>query len=223
METRGTQATSNQDDVVFVPVTTLQERLAVQRTAAGSRSVSTVNVQVVDEKLMDQAVQQIADLLRQRHRVVQDDFLIRSQEDMLQATSEVTGVLMLLVGAIAGISLVVGGIGIMNIMLVSVTERTREIGLRKAVGARRKDILLQFLMESAALSLAGGGVGVVLGVGIAQAIGGVSLAGQKLVALVTPDAVLLAFGVSAAIGLFFGIYPATRAARLHPIEALRYE
>jgi len=223
METKGTQATSNQDDVVFVPVTTLQERLAVQRTAAGSRSVSTVNVQVVDEKLMDQAVQQIADLLRQRHRVVQDDFLIRSQEDMLQATSEVTGVLTLLLGAIAGISLVVGGIGIMNIMLVSVTERTREIGLRKAVGARRKDILLQFLMESAALSLAGGGVGVVLGVGIAQAIGGVSLAGQKLVALVTPDAVLLAFGVSAAIGLFFGIYPATRAARLHPIEALRYE
>ena len=223
METKGSQATGNRDDVVFVPITTLQQRLAVQRTATGSHSVSTVNVQVIDEKSMDQAVQQIGDLLRQRHRVVQDDILIRSQEDMLETASEVTGVMTLLLGAIAGISLVVGGIGIMNIMLVSVTERTREIGIRKAVGARRKDILLQFLLESAVLSIVGGAAGIAIGVGIARGISGLSLSGQTLSAVVTPDAILLACGVSAAIGLFFGIYPATRAARLHPIEALRYE
>jgi putative ABC transport system permease protein len=185
--------------------------------------VSTIYVQVADEKLMDQAVQQIGDLLRERHRVVQDDFLVRSQEDMLQTASEVTGVMTLLLGAIAGISLVVGGIGIMNIMLVSVTERTREIGIRKAVGARRKDILLQFLIESAVLSVLGGAAGIVIGVGIAEAISGVTLAGQKLTTVVTPEAVLLACGVSAAVGLFFGIYPANRASGLHPIEALRYE
>ncbi|MHB1414705.1 MAG: ABC transporter permease [Chloroflexota bacterium] len=223
MESKGSQATGNQDDVIFVPITALQQRLAVQRTASGSHSVSTINVQVADEKMMTQAVQQIGDLLRQRHRVAQDDFLIRSQEDMLETASEVTGVMTLLLGAIAGISLVVGGIGIMNIMLVSVTERTREIGIRKAVGARRKDILLQFLLESAVLSVLGGAAGIAIGVGIARVISGLSLSGQTLTAVVTPDAILLACGVSAAIGLFFGIYPATRAARLHPIEALRYE
>jgi len=223
METKGTQATGNQDDVVFVPITTLQQFLNAQRTATGARNVSTIYVQVADEKLMDQAVQQIGDLLRERHRVVQDDFLVRSQEDMLQTASEVTGVMTLLLGAIAGISLVVGGIGIMNIMLVSVTERTREIGIRKAVGARRKDILLQFLIESAVLSVLGGAAGIVIGVGIAEAISGVTLAGQKLTTVVTPEAVLLACGVSAAVGLFFGIYPANRASGLHPIEALRYE
>lgn len=223
MERKGTQAMGNQDDVAFIPLTTLQQRLSVQRTAAGSRNVNTINVQVADERLMDQAVQQIGAILRERHKVAQDDFTVRSQEDMLETASEVTGVMTLLLGAIAGISLVVGGIGIMNIMLVSVTERTREIGIRKAVGARRRDILLQFLLESATLSLAGGVVGVILGIGIARSISGITLSGQTLTAVVTADAVLLATGVSAAIGLFFGIYPATRAARLRPIEALHYE
>ena len=223
MESKGTQAMGNQDDVVFVPITTLQQRLSVQRTTSGTRNVATVNVQVADERLMDQAVQQIGALLRERHQVVQDDFLIRSQEDMLETASEVTGVMTLLLGAIAGISLVVGGIGIMNIMLVSVTERTREIGIRKAFGARRQDILLQFLLESAALGLAGGAAGIALGVGISRAISGIALGGQTLQPLVTADAIFLATGVSLAIGLFFGIYPATRAAGLHPIEALRYE
>jgi putative ABC transport system permease protein len=195
----------------------------MQRTAAGARNVSTINVQVADERLMDQAVQEIGALLRERHRVLEDDFVIRSQEDMLETVSEVTGVMTLLLGAIAGISLVVGGIGIMNIMLVSVTERTREIGIRKAVGARRKDILLQFLLESAVLSVVGGAAGIAIGMGIARLISGVRFSGQTLNAVVTPDAVLLAVGVSAAIGLFFGIYPATRAARLNPIDALRYE
>ncbi len=129
----------------------------------------------------------------------------------------------LLLGAIAGISLVVGGIGIMNIMLVSVTERTREIGIRKAVGAKRRDILGQFLTEAVVVSVLGGGVGVALGIGLARIISTINVNGQNLQTLVAPDAIGLAFGVSAAIGLFFGIYPAARASRLHPIEALRYE
>ncbi len=223
MERKGAQALGNQDDVIFVPITTLQQRLSLQRTASGSRNVSTINVQAVEERLMDQAVQQIGELLRERHRVIEDDFTIRSQEDMLQTASDITGVMTMLLGAIAGISLVVGGIGIMNIMLVSVTERTREIGIRKAVGARRKDVLVQFLLESAVLSILGGVTGIVVGVGAASLISGVQVGGQTFRAVVTPDAIVLAFGVSAAIGLFFGIYPATRAARLHPIEALRYE
>ncbi|MCL5110668.1 MAG: ABC transporter permease [Chloroflexi bacterium] len=223
MESKGSQAMGNQDDVVFVPITTLQQRLSNQRTAQGARNVSTVNVQVSDERSMDAAVQQIGNVLRDRHQVVEDDFLIRSQEDMLETATEVTGVMTVLLGAIAGISLVVGGIGIMNIMLVSVTERTREIGIRKAVGARRRDILTQFLLESALLAVVGGATGITVGVAVAHFVSGLSLAGQTFTAVVTADAIVLAAGVSAAIGLFFGIYPALRAARLHPIEALRYE
>ena len=223
MERKGAQAMGNQDDVVFVPLTTLQQRLSMQRTASGSRNVSTINVQVVDEKQMDLAVQQIGELLRERHRVAEDDFTVRSQEDMLQTASEITGVMTMLLGAIASISLVVGGIGIMNIMLVSVTERTREIGIRKAVGARRRDVLMQFLLESALLSVIGGALGILVGVGVASAISRFTVGGQTFTAVVTADAIVLAAGVSAAIGLFFGIYPATRAASLHPIEALRYE
>lgn len=223
MESKGSQAMGNQDDVVFVPLTTLQRRLSMQRTATGSRNVSTINVQVSDERLMDQATQDIGALLRERHKVAEDDFTVRSQNDMLETASDVTGVMTILLGAIAGISLVVGGIGIMNIMLVSVTERTREIGIRKAVGARRKDILLQFLLEAAILSIFGGAIGIALGVGVSQVISGMTVAGSSITAVVSVESVLLASGVSAGIGLFFGIYPATRAARLNPIEALRYE
>ncbi len=167
---------------------------------------------------MQAAVQEIGALLRQRHRVAQDDFTIQSQEDFLQTAAQVSNLMTILLGAIAGISLVVGGIGIMNIMLVSVTERTREIGIRKAIGARRRDILGQFLIESVVLSLTGGAIGILLGVGIALAA---NSAGQRTV--LAPEAVLLAVTVATAIGIFFGIYPARRAARLHPIEALRYE
>ena len=168
------------------------------------------------------------ELLRERHRVVEDDFIIQSQEDFLATFSQITQTFTLLLGSIAGISLVVGGIGIMNIMLVSVTERTREIGIRKAVGARRKDILSQFLVESVMVSVLGGAIGVVLGWGISKIIAGMPMpgstgAGQALQTVVTLESVLLAFGVSAAVGIFFGIYPASRAARLHPIQALRYE
>jgi putative ABC transport system permease protein len=223
METKGGTGFGNQDDQVFVPLSTYHTRLAPARTVRGSYQVSTINVQVADAAVMQDAVQNIGQLLRQRHRVNQDDFTIQSQEDFLNTAAQVTGIMTVLLGAIAGISLVVGGIGIMNIMLVSVTERTREIGIRKAVGAKRRDILLQFLVEATVVSLLGGLIGMSLGMGLSRLLSGLDLNGQKLTTLVTADAVILSFTVSAAVGLFFGIYPAMRAARLHPIEALRYE
>ena len=223
-EAKGGSGFGSQDDQIFIPITTLQERLLVQRTARGSRNVAVVNVQVTDADHMSAATEQIGELLRQRHRVAQDDFSIQSQADFLKIGLQVTGIMTVLLGSIAGISLIVGGIGIMNIMLVSVTERTREIGIRKAVGAKRRDILLQFLVESVVVSLIGGTSGMLLGFALAQVVSGIDLGnGSRLQAVVTADAVTLAVGVSVAIGLFFGIFPAYRAARLNPIQALRYE
>jgi putative ABC transport system permease protein len=231
MEAKGGTALGNQDDQVYVPLTTMQARLLAQRNARGAQNVSVINAEVADEKRMNEAVDQVASVLRDRHKVVEDDFTIQSQEDFLATFSQITQTFTVLLGSIAGISLVVGGIGIMNIMLVSVTERTREIGIRKAVGARRNDILSQFLVESVMVSLLGGLVGVIAGWGVSRLIaglpmpaaGGGAAAGQALQTVVTPESVILAFGVSAAVGLFFGVYPASRAARLHPIQALRYE
>jgi putative ABC transport system permease protein len=223
LEAKGGTGMGSQDDQIIIPITTMQQRINASRTAQGGQNVSTVNVQVTSQDKITEATAAIGDLLRQRHHVTQDDFTIQSQADTLAAMTQVTGVLTLLLGSIAGISLVVGGIGIMNIMLVSVTERTREIGIRKAVGAKRNDILSQFLVESVVVSVLGGGLGVLLGTGISRLVSGVNFSGSTITATVTPDAVLLAFGVSAAIGVFFGIYPAMRASRLNPIEALRYE
>jgi putative ABC transport system permease protein len=226
---KGASGFGNQDDMVYVPITTLMSRLYAQRTARGAPNVSTINVQISDERLMEGTVTQIGDLLRTRHRVTEDDFTIQSQQDFLNTFNQIAGTFTLLLGAIAGISLVVGGIGIMNIMLVSVTERTREIGIRKAVGARRRDILTQFLVEAIVVSILGGAVGIGLGSGAAALISQLQLGGgagggpQSLQTQVGLDSILLAFCVSAAVGLFFGIYPATRASRLNPIEALRYE
>ncbi len=225
LESKGAQAMGNQDDTLLMPLTTLQQKVMAQRTSQGGHNVSTINVQLAsdDSKVMTQAVQEIGDLLRQRHKVAEDDFTIRSQDDMLATANQILGVMTLLLGAIAGISLVVGGIGIMNIMLVSVTERTREIGIRKAIGAKRSDILTQFLVESVVVSVVGGIIGILIGVGISQLLSGLDFNGQKMQTAVSLSAILMAFGVSTAIGVFFGIYPANRAASLNPIEALRYE
>ena len=212
------------DDQVLVPITTAYYRLSSQRTTQGEVSVQTINVQIEDGDLMDAAIQGIGTTLRLRHRLTgEDDFTISSQEATIETLEETTNTFVVFLGAIAGISLVVGGIGIMNIMLVSVTERTREIGIRKAMGAKRRDIMLQFVTEATLLSLGGGGVGVLLGLSISLLMNGRNLIGTTLQTSFEGDIAMLALVVSAAIGLFFGIYPAMRAASLHPIDALRHE
>ena len=212
------------DDQVLVPITTAYYRLASERTTQGDVTVNLISVQVQDESFMDQAEAQIATLLRLRHRVTgEDDFTINNQQDTLETLEETTDTFVMFLGAIAGISLLVGGIGIMNIMLVSVTERTREIGIRKAMGATRRDILVQFMAEAIVLSIVGGGIGILAGVALSRFIDGRTLFGQAFETVFSGDIVILALLVSAAIGLFFGIYPAMRAARQHPIDALRYE
>lgn len=213
----------NQDDVIFVPIRTAQTRLFGTQalTANGQRRVSVIYASARTEERADSAISQITQELRQRHHIQfqQDDFSVASQKDLLGALSQITGILTIFLASIAAISLLVGGIGIMNIMLVSVTERTREIGIRKAVGAKRRDILTQFLMEAIALSLSGGFIGILLGASIAQAV---NLTGV-LTTVIEASSVALAVGFSVAVGLFFGLYPAWRASALHPIQALRYE
>ena len=213
-----------QDFQALVPITTAYYRLSGQRTTQGGITVQSITVQVVDEESMDAATRQIDTVLRLRHRIAgESDFNIINQQDLIETVEETTETFVIFLGAIAGISLLVGGIGIMNIMLVSVTERTREIGIRKAVGAKRRDIMLQFVAEATILSIGGGGVGVLLGLVLSTLLDGVTLGNQAFQTVNSGDIPVLAMIVSAGIGLFFGIYPAVRAARLHPIEALRYE
>ncbi len=225
LQAKGSQALGNQDDQILIPITTLMQRVQSELTPAGGHIINTIYVQLAnsDQSTMNSAVQQIGALLEQRHQVIQPDFTIQSQSDLLATANQVTGVMTMLLGAIAGISLVVGGIGIMNIMLVSVTERTREIGIRKAIGAKKRDILVQFLVEAIVVSVVGGAIGVAVGSGLAHFMSGINFGGQTIQAVVSLSSVILAFGVSAAIGIFFGIYPANRAASLNPIDALRYE
>ena len=224
MESKGGTGFMNQDTQIFVPITTAGSRLVGGNRYRGGNVVANINVKITDTSVQDAVVQDISDVLRERHHVVfQDDFTIQSQQDTLNALNQVTAAFTIFLGGIAGISLVVGGIGIMNIMLVSVTERTREIGLRKAVGARKRDILIQFLTEAMVLSLAGGVIGILLGAVIARIISGISLGTTTLQTAVDIDAIMLAIIFSLAVGLFFGSYPASRAAGLHPIDALRYE
>jgi putative ABC transport system permease protein len=225
-ELKGGTGFDNPDTAVYVPLTTMYAKLYRAQAGSGATTVSHIALQAKDSQHLQPLQQELNDVLMARHRISDPtnlDFSVTTQEDQLATRRQVTGVLTIFLGAVAGISLVVGGIGIMNIMLVSVTERTREIGIRKAVGARRQDILVQFLVESLLVSCLGGLCGVLAGVAVAQIVNGQKLNGQALQTLVTPPSILLAVSVSAFIGLFFGIYPASRAARLTPIEALRYE
>jgi putative ABC transport system permease protein len=207
----------DEDDVILAPAATV-----LYRMSDGRKAVNTIMASAASTELMDEAEGEIRSLLRSSHRLGEgqkDDFTIRNQTDIIATASSVTGFLTMLLGAIAGVSLVVGGIGIMNIMLVSVTERTREIGIRLAVGARSNDVLVQFLIEAVTLSLLGGVIGVAAGIGFGKIIG--LIAGLTVV--VDPLIVFVSFVFSGAVGIFFGFYPARKASLLNPIDALHYE
>jgi ABC-type antimicrobial peptide transport system permease subunit len=202
--------------MIFVPISTAQKFLS------GQTYVSSVNIEAQDAASMSSVQQQVTDLLLSRHKISDPtlaDFSVLNQADILAAASSITGIFTTLLAAIAGISLLVGGIGIMNMMLTTVTERTREIGLRKAIGGKNRDITLQFLAEATMLTLIGGIIGTALGWMLAWLVTKFA----SIATTVSLSSVLLAFGVSAAIGIIFGYYPASRAAKLSPIEALRYE
>ncbi len=223
MEEKGGSGFNDQDDLALVPLSTAQRRLFPSRRADGNFRIDFIMAQAFSEERQDAAILQIEQVLREKHNIGfedEDDFTVVSQAELVSAFSQVTRMLTLFLSLIAAISLLVGGIGIMNIMLVSVRERTREIGLRKALGAKRTDILWQFLVESIVLALIGGLIGLAIGAGGAMLIANLSDSLQPTLAW---DSVALAITFSALVGLFFGIYPASRAARLNPIDALRYE
>ncbi|NTW08270.1 MAG: FtsX-like permease family protein [Anaerolineaceae bacterium] len=221
LASKGGGSFGSQDNVVLLPLSTAQARLIHK-----NNKYDIVYIQAASPDQINSATEEISQILRTRHRteIGLDDFTVLSQQDIVSTAQTITGVLTIFLGGIAAISLLVGGIGIMNIMLVSVTERTREIGLRKAIGARKRDILVQFLTESSLLSLIGGVVGIALGWLIGFIVGKVAEAsGSPFYPSITIQSVLLATIFSTAVGLFFGIYPANRAANLEPVEALRYE
>jgi len=211
------------DTNAYMPLSFLQQTAAQQRTAQGEHVISNISLSLEDRQYSTTVTAAITELLRARHRLLptaDDDFFILSTEEIAAQVSEAMGVMVIFLGAIAAISLLVGGIGVMNIMLVSVLERTREIGIRKALGAHERSIWVQFLLEAALLTLVGGLIGMALGYGIASAVG---FFVQEITPVVTPDTVILAVSVSVGIGLFFGFYPAWQASKLDPIEALRAE
>jgi len=222
LESKGISMMGSSDDAILIPLTAMQQMVAQPRTNQGERVVTSIAMTVSDEEQASYVVDEITSLLRSRHQLgpgVDDDFTVTSLEEISSMLSETIGTLTLLLGAIAAISLLVGGIGVINIMLVSVLERTREIGIRKALGARERDIWGQFLIEAAFLTFAGGIIGVILGWSIATLVNRMEL----MTTVVSADIVILAVSVSVGIGLFFGFYPAWNASRLNPIEALRSE
>ncbi|MGL5079127.1 MAG: ABC transporter permease, partial [Waterburya sp.] len=217
LEAKGSFLGSNQDLTVYLPLTTMANQIVGETSPYGTQ-VTFISIAAKDEDSINAAQVQIENLLRLRHQITdKDDFSVRTQKDVLEIVGTISGGLTVLLAAIAGISLLVGGIGVMNIMLVAVTERTKEIGLRKAIGAKESDILWQFLIEATILSAAGGAIGTVVGVT------GIILVGtfSPLAPTISPVAILLAVGVSGAIGLSFGVFPARSAAKLDPIVALR--
>ena len=213
---KGQSIGQDQDDVIYIPITTAQERMLA------ITYVQAINIQVSSPERMNQVQADVENLLRQRHHIrhgAEDDFTVRNMTSLMESFTENTNMITLLLGSIAGISLLVGGIGIMNIMMVSVTERTREIGIRKALGATSSNVLMQFMIESMVIGIVGGVIGITLGVSLSKAIGG--FGGLTTTIEILP--ILVSFSFAVGIGLFFGIYPARKAARLDPIDALRYE
>ncbi|MYB49734.1 MAG: FtsX-like permease family protein [Dehalococcoidia bacterium] len=224
LESQGGGGFGTFDTQVLIPITTAYYRLSGERTLTGDVAVNLINVQVRDLEDIDRSIEETSGVLRLRHRITEeDDFTVISQQSTIETLEETTNTLVVFLGIIAGISLLVGGIGIMNIMLVSVTERTREIGIRKAMGAKRRDILFQFVAEATVLSIGGGLLGAAFGYWMTNAVDGQTLGTQTFNTSFSNEFAALALIVSAGIGLFFGIYPAVRASRLHPIDALRYE
>jgi len=222
LQSKGASMLGPTDDAIYMPLTTLRQTVTAQRTASGAYTVNQIIVSLADRKYSQVAINEITYLLQTTHRIAEgadNDFTVTSQQDIVDVITQATSGMTLLLGAIAAISLLVGGIGVMNIMLVSVVERTREIGIRKALGAQERDIWTQFLIEAAILTLSGGVIGVIMGWGVSALIQNLG----NTTTLVSADIIILAISVSIAIGVFFGFYPAWQASRLNPIDALRSE